>query len=116
MKKFRSLEELVKTFQAESQEEWIYTNMEQWNNSSKSNEFYIITEDEIDELADDEVYESASGAFLPKELEDQNLYPWILTSTLEGILLNLNGGKNAPLEKIRGAINFYRENDAFLSA
>jgi hypothetical protein len=56
MKKFRSLDELVKTFQAESQEEWIYTNMEQWNNSSMSNEFYIITEEEIDDLADDEVY------------------------------------------------------------
>jgi len=115
MKKFRSLEELVKTFQAESQEEWIYTNMEKWNNSSQSNEFYIITEEEIDELADDEVYESENGAFLPKGLEDQDLYPWLLTSTLEGILLNLSGGKNAPLEKIRGAINFYRENDTFLS-
>ena len=116
MKKFRSLEELVKTFQAESQEEWIYTNMEKWNNSSQSNEFYIITEEEIDELADDEVYESESGAFLPKGLEDQDLYPWLLTSTLEGILLNLSGGKNAPLEKIRGAIKFYRENDTFFSA
>lgn len=115
MKKFVSLEELVKGFQAERQEEWIFTNMEQWNNASKNNSFYIITDEEIDELADDEVYESSSGAFLPRSLEDQDLYPWLLTSTLDGILLNLNGGKDAPLEKIRDAINHYRENDTFLN-
>lgn len=114
MKKIESFEILVMTFQANNHEEWIYTNLEQWNSAPESSTFYMISDEEVDELPDEDVYESSSGAFLPKILEDEDLYPWLLTSALEGILLHLHDGKNAPLEEVRAAIEHYRENDTFL--
>ncbi len=116
MQKFNSIRELALFTLSSTENEWIYTNIDKWNSRPKECAFWVIQESEVDALPDDEVYESAGGPFLPKELKNENLWPWMTQDVLAGVLLNLkvidvDSCDDAFLIK---GINYYREFDDFL--
>jgi hypothetical protein len=98
---------------------WAYTAMKQWLDNPNSAVFYLISEDEIDDLDDDDVYEADFGGYLPIALKELNLYPWLETDTLGGILENASVGVNPSdkdVETFILAVNHYREFDGFFTA
>jgi hypothetical protein len=92
--------------------EWVYINLNEWKNNPCLCEFYIISDKEVDDLSDDEVYESEAGPFLPISCKHLDLYPWMTADVLEGIYFNLKG-KTKNDDLIAG-IEYYREFDDFL--
>jgi hypothetical protein len=115
MIKSSSLSELYEHVITASENEWVYANIELWNESPQKCEYFIISEEETDEMPDEEVYESDAGPYLPISLQHLNLYPWMELATLKGVVENLKMAKKGFDEKkfILG-INYYRENDDFM--
>ena len=95
---------------------WIYTNISTWNNSPSSAKFFFIDEDEVYDMADDEVYETENGGYLPLSLRELDLYPWFESGTLVGVIENASitqaPGQNE-VDRFIFAANYYREYDDF---
>ena len=117
MKEFNSIKEVALYALGQDENEWVYTNIEKWKLQPKSCKFWVIPETDIDELSEEDLYESAEGPFLPKKLESENLYPWMMQDILAGVLNNLkmNCAENYSEEMFIKGINHYRDFDAFLT-
>lgn len=117
MKRIHSLFELYINIIENIENEWIYANMEEWATSPENCDFYIIPEAEMDEMPDDEVYESEAGPLLPINLQKFKLWPWMEIATLQGIVENLNmmEMKKFDADLLIKSINHYREFDDFLN-
>ncbi|MFI8618593.1 hypothetical protein ACIGHN_24125 [Acidovorax sp. NPDC077693] len=117
MKKMTSLSELYECVASAGENEWIYTNIEAWHNNPQHCEFYFISEDEVEEMADDEVYESEAGPYLPASVKNLDLYPWMQIDVLKGVLENAGiNNEHFDDNNFVKAINYYRENDDFMDA
>ena len=117
MKKMTSLSELYEHVVVTADNEWVYANIEKWLNNPKDCDFYFISEEEVEEMADDEVYESKAGPYLPISVESLDLHPWMQLDILKGVVENshIDGGRFDG-DKFIKAINYYRENDDFMDA
>lgn len=119
MRELASIVDLIETVFRSKENEWIYTNIDAWNKQPKNTKFWLISESEVDELDDSEIYESDDGPLLPLSLQPENLSPWMLLDTIRGVLLNLCIDKYTTIDinitdlVIRG-VNYYREHDNFL--
>jgi hypothetical protein len=95
--------------------EWIYTNEKVWDEDPINSKFYVITESEIDELPDDQIYDfDGYGSYLPINLKHLDLCPLIETQTLKGVIANLILSKNFDMNLLIKGINHYLEFDDFL--
>lgn len=95
---------------------WIYTNLDEWRKSPNSAKFFFIDEDEVNDLADDEVYETKDGGYLPLTLRELDLYPWFESGTLVGVIENASiphEPSQKEIERFVLAANHYREYDDF---
>lgn len=95
---------------------WIYTNLETWMRSPQSSEFFFIDEDEVESMADDDIYESDHGGYLPLTLQTLDLYPWFVSGTLLGVIENASIPQvpdQGEIERFIFAANHYREYDDF---
>ncbi|WP_151742697.1 MULTISPECIES: hypothetical protein [unclassified Acinetobacter] len=112
-----TIRDLYETAIRAKENEWIYVNLIAWNKSPKESIFFIISEEEVDNLPDEKVYESDDGAFLPIALQELYLSPWMEISTLKGVIENLKLiSNNFNDESFIQGINYYREYDTFLDA
>jgi hypothetical protein len=116
MEKIGSISHLFKATINSNENEWIYTNLETWNTTPKKCDFYIISEAEIDDLPDEEVYESQAGPYLPITLQNLNLSPWMEIAVLQGVIQNLKlkDGDRIDDDLLIDGINYYREYDDFM--
>lgn len=116
MEKLTSIIDLFSIIEKIEGNEWVYTNKEKWRLSPEQCAFWLIPESEVDNMPDDEVYESDSGPFLPLSLKDENLHPWMTVDALHGVVQNLkiknvnSGNLHATVQ----GINHYLEYDDFL--
>lgn len=95
---------------------WIYTNLEAWESSPSSANFFFIDEDEVFDMPDDQIYETDDGGYLPLALRDLDLYPWLESATLVGVIDNASIPRDPSQEEIERfaiAANHYREYDDF---
>ena len=118
MEKFNSLRNLFYFINNSLENEWVYVNLDEWLKNPLKCYFYVIPETEVDEMPDDEVYESEEGPFLPISLRDLNLSPWMEIDTLKDVLQNLRIEDEKSFDEnlfIRG-INYFREYDDFMDA
>jgi len=118
MKLINSLSDLYDAIAESADNEWVYVNLATWSSKPEDCPFYIIPEAEIDEMSDDEIYESEAGPYLPIQLRHLNLWPWMEIGTLQGVIQNLNMGNKTDFNAdlfVKG-INYYREHDDFWDA
>jgi len=116
MKKYTLLADLLLVVEKTEDEQWVYVDRNKWKRSPESCSFWLIPESEVDNMPDDEVYESDAGPFLPLALKDENLYPWLTMDTLRGIMYNLRlkGSISSNIPLIIKGINYYLEYDDFM--
>ena len=115
MEKINSLFDLYDNTVSALDNEWVYVNVGAWENNPKLCSFYIISEEEVDALADDEVYESDAGPYLPIAVKSLDLHPWMQLDVLKGVIENARvKNEHFDEEKFIRAINYYRENDNFM--
>ena len=82
MKLINSLSDLFCVITDPIENEWIYANIKIWLESPRNCIFYIVSEDEINDMPDDEIYESEAGPYLPISLRHLDLHPWMEIATL----------------------------------
>ncbi len=114
MIKISSINSLIEILLNHHENEWVYTNLSQWKKNPSKCDFFIISEKEIDNLPDNEVYESEAGPFLPISLQHLDLYPWMQIDTLKGVVSNL--GINLDNDNFINGVEYYREYDDFLDS
>ena len=116
MKLINSLSDLFDVVINSVGNEWVYANRDAWAKCPEGCVFYVIPESEIDDMPDDEVYESEGGSCLPINLQHLDLWPWMEISNLQGVIENLRMMNREVFDVdmfIKG-INYYRENDDFM--
>lgn len=118
MKKIKGITNLFSTINSAIDNDWIYTNLDEWQDEPEKSVFYLITEDEIDDLEeDDKTVENSAGELIPKSLEKENVETWLDVQTLQAIFEVIQKKVKAPANDILiRAINHYRENDDFMEA
>lgn len=116
MKKIQGIANLFDTIHPVSENAWVYTNLKKWEQQPENAVFYLITEDEIDELEeDDETVENTAGEIIPKSLERENVETWLEVQTLQAISQIIQKNVKAPNSIVLiQAINHYREYDDFM--
>ena len=108
---YTSINELFDNLSDLAQREWIYANIDTWNNSPKNTKFFYITWEEIQDLNDDEIFENADGAELPIALRDDSPKEWMLVNVLTHIHEVHAGRFN--VDVLIEDINYYRKFDTF---
>jgi hypothetical protein len=118
MQKLISIKDLVQAVLSSEENEWVYTNKDAWRKNPSTSNFYIISEKEINNRDDDQIYETDDGVELPLELKSENIYPWMLIDIFKGVLQNLkiNSWNETDEFMIINGINHYLEFDDFLDA
>lgn len=118
MKKMQGIIDLFSTLDSVTDNDWVYTNLEKWEEQPETAVFYLISEDEIDNLEeDDKTVENSAGETIPKTLEKENVETWLDVQTLQAISQILQKKIKSPDNAILiKAINYYRENDDFMEA
>lgn len=116
MKKMQGITNLFSTINSATDNDWVYTNQDKWENEPEKAVFYLISEDEIDDLEEDEkTVENSAGELIPKALEKENVETWIDVQTLQAIFDVIQKKVNAPDDAtLIRAINHYREYDDFM--
>jgi hypothetical protein len=116
MKKMQDITNLFSTINSATDNDWVYTNQDIWENEPEKAVFYLISEDEIDDLEEDEkTVENSAGELIPKSLEKENVETWIDVQTLQAIFDVIQKKVNAPDDAMLiRAINHYREYDDFM--
>lgn len=112
MRSFPSLADLLSALLDIPSNEWVYVDLHGWKTQPQSCVFYVIPEEEVDALPDEDVYLSEAGPYLPVSLQALNLYPWMALPTLLGVVQHLPA--QADLARTVEAINHYREYDDFM--
>ncbi|EMK0756649.1 hypothetical protein J0A78_01305 [Providencia rettgeri] len=109
---FQTLESLLASLTALEQNEWIYTNVKEWDKNPDLASFYYIPWDYLQELDDDEIYLDDEDLEMPKSLENMKLRGWMVVCDLA-----LFNEKQKELDKTRQwvieEINYYRDYDAY---
>lgn len=118
MKKMKGITDLFSTINSVTDNDWIYTNLDEWEQQPENAVFYLITEDEIDDLEeDDKTVENSAGETIPKSLEKENVETWVDVQTLQAISQIIHKKIKTPDSAILiQAINHYREYDDFMEA
>lgn len=116
VKKIQGVIKLFEVVHAISENDWVYTNLESWEQQPESSVFYLISEDEIDELDDNnQTVENTSGEVIPKSLERENIETWLDIQTLQAISQVIQKSVKTPDSTLLiQAINQYREQDDFM--
>ena len=116
MKKMQGITNLFSTVNSHTDNDWVYTNLDKWEEEPEKAIFYLISEDEIDDLEeDDKTVENSAGELIPKSLEKENVETWLDVQTLQAIFEVIQKKVNAPDNDILiRAINHYREYDDFM--
>jgi hypothetical protein len=118
MKKMQGVTNLFSTVNSHTDNDWVYTNLDKWEEEPEKAIFYLISEDEIDDLEeDDKTVENSAGELIPKSLEKENVETWLDVQTLQAIFEVIQKKVKAPDSDILiRAINHYREYDDFMEA
>ncbi|MDL2188868.1 hypothetical protein P5706_32305 [Pseudomonas sp. ChxA] len=118
MKKMQDITNLFSTINSHTDNDWVYTNLEKWEAHPESAIFYLISEDEIDDLEEeDKTVENSAGELIPKSLAKENVETWLDAQTLLAIFEIIQKKVKAPDDDILiRAINHYREFDDFMEA
>lgn len=116
VKKIQGVIKLFEVVHSISENDWVYTNLESWEQQPESSVFYLISEDEIDELDDNnQTVENTSGEVIPKSLERENIETWLDIQTLQAISQVIQKSVKTPDSTLLiQAINHYREQDDFM--
>lgn len=116
MKKIQGIIKLFEAIHSVSVNDWVYTNLKIWEKEPEKTVFYLISEDEIDELEDEGgTVENTSGEVIPKSLERENVETWLDIQTLQAISHVIQKSVKAPGGTLLiQAINYYREYDDFM--
>lgn len=112
MNSYKSIDELIASLSLLDQGEWIYVNLNLWNNDPENVIFYYISWDYIQDLADDEIYLDEEDMEMPLVVKELNLRGWMLVSSLNYIAQNKSNGEYDSKWFI-DEINYYREYDTF---
>ncbi|OAE12175.1 hypothetical protein AZH11_15520 [Pseudomonas simiae] len=118
MIKMPGINNLFSTVNSHTDNDWVYTNLDKWEEEPEKAIFYLISEDEIDDLEDDDkTVENSAGELIPKSLEKENVETWLDVQTLQAIFEVIQKKVKAPDSDILiQAINHYREYDDFMEA
>lgn len=118
MKKMQGITNLFSTVNSHTDNDWVYTNLDKWEEEPEKAIFYLISEDEIDDLEeDDKTVENSAGELIPNSLEKENVETWLDVQTLQAIFEVIQKKVKAPDSDILiRAINHYREYDDFMEA
>lgn len=112
MNSYKSIDELIACLSLLEQGEWIYVNIDSWNNNPENTEFYYISWDYIQSLDDEEIYLDEEDMEMPLIVKELNLKGWMLVSSLSYISENkLSSGHDN--RWFIDEINHYREYDTF---
>lgn len=116
VKKIQGVIKLFEVVHSISENDWVYTNLESWEQQPESSVFYLISEDEIDELDDNnQTVENTSGEVIPKSLERENIETWLDIQTLQAISQVIQKSVKTPDSTLLiQAINHYGEQDDFM--
>ena len=116
MKKMQGFTNLFSTVNSHTDNDWVYTNLDKWEEEPRNAIFYLISEEEIDDLEeDDKTVENSAGELIPKSLEKENVETWLDVQTLQAIFEVIQKKVTAPDNDILiRAINHYREYDDFM--
>ncbi|MFD1886085.1 DUF7716 domain-containing protein [Paenibacillus wenxiniae] len=112
---FHTLEELV-AMCGKLHNNWLYTNVDQWNQDPLHTPVYYFNEDwQEDQLADEQAVENDRGDIIPNDLADAGLRSWFEMATFEDVVEVLHdAGEPVILPMIVIALKYYHEYDAFL--
>lgn len=118
MKKIQGITSLFETVNVLAGNDWIYTNLEKWEQQPDQAVFYYITEEEIDVLEEEDgTVENTVGEPIPRSLEQENIETWLDVQTLQAISQiiqkNIKALDHVILIK---AVNHYREYDDFMES
>lgn len=116
VKKVQGITNLFSTVCSVSANGWVYANLEQWEQQPEKSVFYLITEDELDEMElRGETVENTVGELIPKSLAQENVETWLDVQTLQAIAQFILKSVKAPDGSVLiQAINHYREYDDFM--
>jgi len=115
MEEFQGLNALIDKTVGKEINGWIWVNLDQLNQNAIEAEYYLIDDEYLWELDEDEVYENEQGDELPLSLKDKNLKSWLEIPMIEDVISYLKHNTPKPnIELIEKALKYYFENDAFL--
>ncbi|UVH52370.1 hypothetical protein P0D91_01200 [Pseudomonas sp. CBSPBW29] len=116
MKKIQGIASLFETVNVLAGNDWIYTNLEKWEQRPDQAVFYHITEEEIDVLEEEYgTVENTVGEPIPRSLEQEDIETWLDVQTLQAISQIIQKNIEVLDQGILiKAVNHYREYDDFM--
>ena len=112
MNHYKSIDELIVSLPLLDQGEWIYVNLDSWENNPENTGFYYIPWNYIQDLNDEEIYFDEENMEMPLVVKELNLKGWMLVSSLHYIVKNKSNNRHNNQWLIE-EINYYREDDTF---
>ena len=97
--------------------DWVYVNHETWESSPERGRFLIISEDELADLEEQDLYvENDAGESIPREFAAEGLSRWMESQTLKAVIVNARLSlPRSQRAVLISAINHYLEYDAFIN-
>lgn len=97
--------------------DWVYVNHQKWEASPCDAHFLIISEDELAELEEQDLYvENEAGESIPIQYADEDFSRWLESQTLKAIFVNARISESfASIEFLVDCVNHYLEYDDFMN-
>ncbi|MBN6151714.1 hypothetical protein JR065_15315 [Xanthomonas sp. AmX2] len=118
MKRLHGVAVLLDALDTVTDNHWVYTNVDGWARQPENAVFYLIAEDELDELEEaGRTVQNSAGETIPQALAEEDVETWLDVQTLRAISQvvrkhDMAAGSDVLIQ----AINHYREYDDFMEA
>lgn len=115
MQVYKGLNALLDAVLGKEINEWVYSNVKSLFWKPLNATFYIIPEEEINNMSEDEIYVDEDGCEMPKEYKHLKLSEWLEVADIEDIIEYLSNQKeDADIRLKAKALQYYYKNDAFM--